>query len=213
MKQSHLLRLNKAIAACGFCSRRNADSFIADGQVKVNGKIVKDFHLLINLDKDAIDVAGKKLSARQKEYVILHKPRAFISTCQDEFERQKIIDLLPKNLKHLKPAGRLDYDSTGLILLTNDGLLTNSLIHPKNEIEKTYKIIVAGKITAQALKELSSGIHLKEAKTKSAKVRLIKCSDKESNNRNYNQRRQKQTIKKNVCSTRFTGIAISQNSC
>ena len=110
----------------------------------------------------------------------MHKPRAFISTCQDEFERQKIIDLLPKNLKHLKPAGRLDYDSTGLILLTNDGLLTNSLIHPKNEIEKTYKIIVAGKITAQALKELSSGIHLKEAKTKSAKVRLIKCSDKES---------------------------------
>jgi len=180
LKSNTLIRLNRAIAACGLCSRRAADELIAAGKVKVNGRSVTDYSSLIDLDKDRLSVSGQKLFARNHEYILLHKPKGVVSTCQDEFSRNNIIDLLPKNLQHLRPAGRLDYDSSGLILLTNDGELINNLTHPAREIEKTYQVIVSGKVTAEALKELASGINLKEAKTKAAKVRLIQCDERQS---------------------------------
>jgi len=180
LKPNNLLRLNRAIAACGLCSRRAADELIASGKVKINGQIVKDYNCLVDLDKDRLSVDGKKIFAQNHEYIMLHKPKGVISTCQDEFGRNNTIDLLPSKLKHLRPAGRLDYDSSGLMLLTNDGELINGLTHPNSEIEKTYRIIVAGKVTAEAIKELVSGINLKEAKTKGSKARLVKCNDLES---------------------------------
>jgi 23S rRNA pseudouridine2605 synthase len=180
LKPNKLLRLNRAIAACGLCSRRAADELISAGKVKVNGKPVTDYNALIDLDKDRLSVSGQKLFAQNHEYILLHKPKGVVSTCKDEFSRNNIIDLLPKKLQHLRPAGRLDYDSSGLILLTNDGDLINSLTHPTSEIEKTYQITVSGKVTAEALKELASGINLKEAKTRTARARLIKSDERQS---------------------------------
>ncbi len=173
-------RLNRAIAACGFCSRRAADELIAAGKVKVNGRSVTDFNFLVDLQKDELSVAGKRLSASPLQYIIIHKPEAIISTCQDEYDRKNILNLLPQNLRHLKPAGRLDYDSSGLILLTNDGGFINRLTHPTGEIEKIYQVVVAGKVTPNAIEELKAGVHLKEAKTKAAKVRLIKNNEQQS---------------------------------
>ncbi len=180
MKPSKLVRLNRAIASCGICSRRAADELITAGKVKVNGRSVFDYNLLVDLDKDRLNVAGENLFVRNHEYVLLHKPKGVVSTCQDEFSRNNIIDLLPKKLQHLRPAGRLDYDSSGLMLLTNDGELINSLTHPSCEIEKTYQIIVSGPVTTAALMELASGINLKEAKTKEAGVRLIQSGEHQS---------------------------------
>lgn len=174
MTADKTVRLNRAIAACGLCSRRAADELIASGKVKVNGKPATNFHLLVNLKKDRLSISGKTISACPYDYVLLHKPIAIVSTCQDEFRRKNILDLLPAKLRHLKPAGRLDYDSSGLILLTNDGELINKLTHPRHEVEKTYQVVVAGKVAEKALAQLSSGVSLKEAKTRTAKVRLIK---------------------------------------
>jgi 23S rRNA pseudouridine2605 synthase len=180
LKPNNLLRLNRAIASCGLCSRRAADDLIASGKVKVNGQIVTDYNSLVDLERDRLSVSGQKLFSRQHEYIMLHKPKGVVSTCQDEHHRKNIIDLLPTKLRHLRPAGRLDYDSSGLILLTNDGDLINSLTHPTNEIEKTYQLVLAGEISRNAMAELASGINLKEAKTKAAKARLIKCNERES---------------------------------
>ena len=179
-QSSASIRLNRAIAACGLCSRRAADKLIADRQVQVNGKTVTDFNLLVNLKKDRLQVGEKRISASTHEYIILHKPGSIISTCQDEFKRKNVLDLLPANLRHLKPAGRLDYDSSGLMLLTNDGTLINKLTHPTGEIEKIYQVTVAGKVKPEAIAELASGVDLKHSKTKRARVRILKTNQKES---------------------------------
>jgi 23S rRNA pseudouridine2605 synthase len=174
------LRLNRAIAACGFCSRRAADQLIADGKVKVNGKTVSDFSCLVNLDKDKLTVDGKKAYKRPNQYVLLHKPLNVVSTCKDEYKRKSILNLLPPKLRHLKPAGRLDYDSSGLMLLTNDGTLIQALTHPKSCVEKTYRLIINGRCTKAALQQLAEGIDLGDVKTGNAKVNLLEGNERRS---------------------------------
>jgi pseudouridine synthase len=174
------LRLNQAIAACGLCSRRAADKFIAGQKVKVNGRLVTDFSFLVNLDKDKLTIAGKTISAQPNEYVLLHKPVSVVSTCKDEHGRKSVINLLPANMRHLKPAGRLDYESSGLMLLTNDGALIQALTHPKASIEKTYRLTVSGKCSAEATKELAEGINFKEVKTAKAKVNVLESNEHRS---------------------------------
>lgn len=174
------MRLNRAIAACGLCSRRKADQLIADGKVKVNGKLITDFNFLVCLDKDNLSVNGKQLAIRSYHYILLHKPVGVVSTCKDEFERKSIINFLPLELRHLKPAGRLDYDSSGLILLTNNGILIQALTHPKSHIEKTYRLAVLGKCTADKVNKLTDGISLKGAMTAKAKVNLLQSSTDKS---------------------------------
>ena len=177
---NQLVRLNKAIAASGICSRRAADNLIASGKVKVNGKQVTDYHMLVKLGHDSLSVNDKKLSVRPHEYILLHKPQSIVTTCKDEFNRQSILDLLPIKLRHLKPAGRLDYDSSGLILLTNNGALILSLSHPKHQVLKTYRVTVSGKCTPAAAKQLADGINLKETKTSKAKVNLLISNEEQS---------------------------------
>lgn len=174
------LRLNKAIASCGHCSRRAADKLIADGKVQVNGKRVTDFSLSVNLDKDKVAIAGKTLNVCPKQYVLLHKPEGIVSTCKDEHGRRQITDLLPDNLKHLKPAGRLDYDSSGLMLLTNDGELIQALTHPKNKTEKTYQLVVSGQCMPAVLRQMALGVTLNEGKTAKAKVKLLESNQSRS---------------------------------
>ena len=120
-------------------------------------------------------VAGKEISSRPNQYVLLHKPVGVVSTCKDEHGRKSVVNqhFAVTDLRHLKPAGRLDYDSSGLMLLTNDGALIQALTHPKANIEKTYRLTVSGKCTAAAAKELAEGMNFKEAKTAKAKVNLL----------------------------------------
>lgn len=171
--EEKLFRLNRAIAATGYCSRRRADELIADGRISVNGKVTVDFNHLVDLKKDRLSVDGKPLQSRRHEYVLLYKPKGVITTCEDEKGRQVVLDLLPPELQHLKPVGRLDRDSEGLLLLTNDGDLTQHLTHPSEHVFKSYKVTVEGKITDATLKQLAEGVVLNDGITLPATVTLI----------------------------------------
>ncbi len=173
-------RLNRAIAATGFCSRRRADELIAAGKVQVNGNIVTDFNLAIDPAKDHLVVDGEKLTAKKLDYIALNKPRGIVTTCNDDMGRQSILELLPPKLTHLKPVGRLDMDSEGLIVLTNDGELAQALAHPSQHVFKRYEALVQGKITDTALRHLAKGMRLDDGFTLPAETSLINRTEDES---------------------------------
>lgn len=171
------LRINQAIAKTGFCSRRNADELIAAGRVKLNGKVVKDFGVLVS-DRDKLMVDNKPIAVKRYTYVAMYKPFGIVTTCQDEQERETILDLLPENLQHLRPVGRLDLASEGLMILTNDGDLTQKLTHPSMHTDKRYVVTVKGSMTPRDLKLMASGIELDDGITLPAKVRLLEHGKK-----------------------------------
>jgi pseudouridine synthase len=173
-KAGQLFRLNRAIAHTGFCSRRDADALILKGRVKVNGKKVESLNALVHPNKDILEVDGRQLTNPCLAYVLLNKPKGIITSCEDEKGRRTVLDLLPPSLKHLKPAGRLDKDSQGLLLLTNDGSLIQALTHPSHHVPKTYLVTVAGQISPQNMRLLASGVSLSEGPTSPAKVRLLR---------------------------------------
>jgi pseudouridine synthase len=162
MKQQ-LLRLNKYISLCGVASRRGADELIKEGKVKVNGKEVKEPGMTVS-SRDVVLVNGKPLRQEEKKYVIFYKPAGYITTLKDPEGRKTIYDILPEPFKTLKPAGRLDKDSTGLMLLTNDGDLIQKFTHPTIHIPKIYKVTVQGKITEQHVMQLKKGLEIEQDK-------------------------------------------------
>lgn len=136
-------RLQKVIANSGFTSRRKAEELIKEGKVKVNGKVIKELGTKVSYD-DSIIIDGVLLKKEEnKEYYLLNKPRGVISSVSDDKNRKTVVDLIETETR-IYPIGRLDYDTTGLILLTNDGELTNILSHPNNNIEKTYIAKIEG---------------------------------------------------------------------
>jgi len=169
-------RLQKVIASTGYCSRRKAEELIIKGQVTVNGKIVTELGTKVN-EKDEIKISGNTIAKEQKEYYLLYKPRGVVTTTSDDKHRKTVVDLIPTN-KRIYPVGRLDYDTTGLLLLTNDGELANLIMHPKNEIEKVYIAKVEGIVSYKDIKTLASGVIIDGVKTKKAKAKLLKY-DKE----------------------------------
>lgn len=171
-------RLQKVIANSGYCSRRKAEELIFNGEVKVNGKIVTELGTCVD-KSDAITVSGKSLTYEQKEYILLNKPRGVITSTNDEKGRKTVLDLIDTD-KRLYPVGRLDYDTTGALLLTNDGELANLLMHPKNNIEKLYIAKVNGFVDKESLIKLAKGVYIDNFKTSKAKVRLKKY-DKKTN--------------------------------
>lgn len=173
-------RLNQAIAKSGYCSRRDADKLIAAGRVSVNGKVVTDFSLAVDPSADRLAIDGKPHKFKQFTYVVMNKPRGIITTCSDQFGRRDVLDLLPDNLRHLRPVGRLDMDSEGLLLLTNDGDLTQKVTHPVHHLEKKYLVWVSGAIGQSDLKQMSEGIFLSDGRTLPAKVRLLNRRKSES---------------------------------
>ncbi|HEY9678074.1 MAG TPA: pseudouridine synthase [Drouetiella sp.] len=173
-------RLNRAIAATGFCSRRRADQLIAAGKVKVNGAVTTDFNFAVDLSKDKLEIDGKFLRQKQYDYVVLHKPRGVVTTCNDEMGRESVLQVLPRSLSHLKPVGRLDMESEGLLLLTNDGELANELTHPSKHVFKRYEALVEGRITDATLKTMSRGMRLDDGMTLPARVSLIRRNKDES---------------------------------
>ena len=159
----NLVRLNKAIAMSGLVSRRKADELIRNGKVKVNNKVIVDFNTKVS-SLDKLEVNGHPLRAKKHHYLLFYKPRDCITTMKDEFGRKTIYEYLPKEFSYLKPVGRLDRDSEGLLLLTNDGDFINQVLHPKNNIKKTYLVTIEdelkqGEITL-IVDQLSSGVNV-----------------------------------------------------
>ena len=172
-------RLQKIIALSGYCSRRKAEELISKGKVKVNGSIVTELGSKADYS-DYIEVEGTPLNTKEdKVYYLLNKPRGIVTTSSDDKGRKTVIDLIKTN-KRIYPVGRLDYDTTGLLILTNDGELTNYLTHPKNNIEKVYVAKIKGLITKEDLNKLCSGLIIDGKKTSKAKAKVLKI-DKKTN--------------------------------
>jgi 23S rRNA pseudouridine2605 synthase len=167
------LRLNQAIAKTGYCSRRDADKLIAEGRVSVNGELVRDFSRAVDPDHDELAIDGNPLNIHDFLYVAMYKPRGIVTTTSDEQGRTTVLDLLPVRLRHLRPVGRLDMHSEGLILITNDGDLTQKVTHPVHHLPKTYIVTVRGDLTNRDLKLMSRGILLDDGITLPANTRLI----------------------------------------
>jgi 23S rRNA pseudouridine2605 synthase len=174
---SSKLRLNKYIASSGICSRRKADELIENGYVNVNGKTIKELGYLIS-EKDKVFVEGKLIHPLKHEYYKFYKPAGYITTADDEKGRKTIYDILPEELKKLKPAGRLDKDSTGLLILTNDGDLINELTHPSVKIPKIYHVTVDGFVTEANINKMAEGFEIEAGKMAYADVQILERTKK-----------------------------------
>lgn len=177
-RSESLIHLLKYLANSGVASRRRVQEFIKEGRVKVNGKIITQPGLLINPQTDEILVDDKKVKGEKEFiYLILNKPKGIVSTAVDEHGRPTVVSLV-ESPQRLYPVGRLDQSSTGLIILTNDGELTNHLTHPRYQTPKTYQLVVAGRVRPDQLQKLRNGVFLKEGRTAPAKVEIIKQDPK-----------------------------------
>ena len=176
-------RLNKYIASTGYCSRRKADELIADGKVSVNGNVVSELGFYVR-EKDKVTVDGKIVRPQKLEYYRFYKPAGYITTLDDEKNRKTIYNVIPPELKHLKPVGRLDKDSTGLLIMTNDGELINQMTHPSIKVPKVYMVTINGRFTEEHAKEMFEGIEIitdtKEKKMAYAETLPIEVSNKSS---------------------------------
>lgn len=169
-------RLNKYIASSGLCSRRKADELIESGVVMVNGKKVTELGFTVN-PKDKVFVNGKMIHPVKHEYYRFYKPAGYITTADDENGRKTIYDLIPENLHHLKPVGRLDKNSTGLIILTNDGDLINDLTHPSVKVPKLYRVSINGKISQNDIDTMYKGIEIESGKIAYAEVDVLEVDN------------------------------------
>ena len=169
-------RLNKYIASSGLCSRRKADELIESGVVQVNGKKVTELGYSVQ-NKDKVFVNGKIIHPVKHVYYRFYKPAGYITTSDDEKGRKTIYDLLPENLHHLKPVGRLDRESTGLIILTNDGDLINDLTHPSVKVPKLYRVAINGKITQNDIDKMYKGIEIEPNKMAYAQVDVLEIDN------------------------------------
>ena len=165
-------RLQKVIASSGVCSRRKAEELITSGKVIVNGEIIKELGTKVN-SHDEIIVNGKLLQKEEPVYFLLNKPRGVITSVSDDKNRKTLVDLIDTN-KRIYPVGRLDYDTTGVLLLTNDGEFANLITHPKNNIDKVYLAKVKGIATGEHVKKLESGVMLDGIKVTSNCVKIKK---------------------------------------
>ena len=168
------VRLNKYIADAGICSRRKADELIGNGNVKVNGATMKELGYQVE-DGDVVLVNGKKIeTASKKVYVVVNKPLGYITSMDDDKDRATVAELVSDIPERLFPVGRLDYNTSGLLIMTNDGQLTYTLTHPKHEVYKTYIAKVAGVLSDARIAKLRKGVDIGGFITSPAKVKVIK---------------------------------------
>jgi 23S rRNA pseudouridine2605 synthase len=172
-----LIRLNKYIASCGFCSRRKADEFISKALVKVNGKVIKDLGFKVN-SNDAITINGVVLNKQEKTYILLNKPKDTVTTTKDTHNRRTVIDLIKlKSDVRIFPVGRLDRNTTGVLLLTNDGDLAYKLTHPSKNIHKVYLAHLDKAITKNDVISLLTGVEIDESVEKFDSVEIQENSN------------------------------------
>lgn len=169
-----MMRLQKYLASCGIASRRGSEEIIKSGRVKVNGETVTEMGVQIDEDVDMITVDDIVVRSEKKlVYIMLNKPVGYITTVSDEKDRKTVMELVSDVPMRIYPVGRLDYDTEGLLLMTNDGDLTYRITHPKNNVEKTYVAEVTGNINMDTLLQLRHGVYIDGAKTSPAKVEVI----------------------------------------
>lgn len=174
--QENTIRLNKYLANLGICARRDVKQFLKIKNVTVNGERVKESGTRINPTVDDIKVNGNKIKQPKLVYFLLNKPKGIISTTSDEYGRKNVTALVPKSGK-IYPVGRLDKDTTGLILLTNDGELTNLLTHPRFHIYKTYRLNIVGRVSKEQLRALQNGVLLNDGITAPARVKVLSINN------------------------------------
>ena len=170
-------RLQKAMARLGVTSRRKAEEMITEGRVRVDGKVVTKLGTKIDLTTEKLEVDRKKISSNKPDptYILLYKPKGYISALTDPQQRPVVIDLIKKKFKRrIYPVGRLDYDAEGVLLLTDDGDLSYRLTHPKHEVDKTYLVKVRNIPSETAIKKLRRGVYLEDGRTRPSKVRFVK---------------------------------------
>jgi pseudouridine synthase len=178
-------RLQKLLSRWGVASRRHAEELIKAGRVRVNGDVA-ELGRKADPDRDRIVLDGRELSAQnrpQMHYLLLNKPLAVVSTCQDPQGRNTVLAFVPKAIRQgagIHPVGRLDYNSTGALLLTNDGGLTHQLTHPRHQMPKIYRVVVAGKPSSDAIAQWRQGVMLGDRRTFPAEVTVISESDPDS---------------------------------
>ena len=176
-----IVRLQKYIAMCGVASRRKAEELIQEGRVSVNGSKVTEQGVKVEIGADDVSVDGEPIKAKNKKYyIMLNKPVGYVSTAKDQFDRPTVVDLVKKDLTDVRifPVGRLDYETEGLLLLTNDGDFTYKVTHPKFHMEKTYIATVKGGMTISGMNKLRNGVYIDDNfKTSPAKAEILDAVD------------------------------------
>ena len=169
------MRINKYIASCGVASRRKAEEIILEGRVSINKKIINELSYNVDELNDKVEIDGKEIKLADKNvYLVLNKPEGYITSVKDQFDRPSVLDLVKDIKERVYPIGRLDYETSGLLILTNDGDLTYKLTHPKHEVDKTYAAIVKGIPTAEEMKNFEEGLYIEDYKTAPAKIKLVR---------------------------------------
>lgn len=174
------MRLQKYLADCGVASRRKSEEFILQGLVKVNGKVVTQLGTKVETDRDKVEFDGNIVKTKKsKIYILLNKPSGYISATKDQFDNPSVLHLV--NIKErIFPVGRLDKDTTGALILTNDGDFSYALTHPKKEVNKTYIAEVVGRPTDEEMRVFMKGIYIDGKKTSPARIRIVKETKKNS---------------------------------
>lgn len=177
-------RLQKYLANAGVASRRKCEELILEGKVKVNGKVVTELGTKVT-DKDKVEYNGRVVKPENKKvYILLNKPIGYVTTVKDQFDRPTVMELIKEKDIRVVPVGRLDMYTSGALILSNDGDFINKVTHPKNEIEKTYNVTLAGKITEDDVNKLKNGVEIeangKQVKTCKAKVKILKIDDEKN---------------------------------
>ena len=157
------VRLQRYLAQAGVASRRHAEELIVAGHVRVNGKQVRELGTKVRVGKDAVDVKGVRVQPEEKVYLVLNKPKGYVTTVEDPQGRQTVMELLPRDLPvRVVPVGRLDFYTEGVLLFTNDGDLAAGLLHPRGHVEKTYHVKVRGKVSDLQIERLREGVRLRD---------------------------------------------------
>ena len=167
------MRLSKYLAQAGLASRRQAEDLIRSGKVKVNGTIVMEMGTCIDPQVDVVEYNNSSLQQEKLIYLLLNKPAGYLSSVGDPRGRKTVIDLLTGITERVYPVGRLDYDTEGLLLLSNDGAFTNYMIHPRYKMEKTYEARVQGKVNEEAMQRLAQGVTLEDGVTAPAGIQAM----------------------------------------
>ncbi len=177
-----LLRLQKYIADSGITSRRKAEELIRMGRVRVDGKVVTEMGTKIDPEINSVEVDGHNVRPQQKKfYIMLNKPAGYITTTSDDFDRPTVMELTRDVHARIYPVGRLDYDTSGMLILSNDGDFANTIMHPSNKMKKTYIVWTRGMVTPEAIRKLRAGVDIGDYITRPAEVELIGANERESN--------------------------------
>ena len=175
------MRINKYLSNAGLASRRKCEEFVLQGRVSVNGKVISNLAFDVS-EKDKVFVDGEKVNLPNKyTYLMMHKPKGFLTTLSDDRQRKTVMDLLPDELKMLKPIGRLDYNSEGLLLFTNDGDVAQNVMRPAKEVVKTYSVKVEGEVASGDVVEMEKGVEtVSGEKFRPCKIKVLEIKERKT---------------------------------